>query len=111
MRYIKKEEANIRKIASISSRNAKRVVKTQNKTMEKMENALSVWIQDCRQKKISLDTNMNRAKAKSLYDDMVPEGDDISDDEGDPRPSTSSQTSPQPGGFVASKCRFDKFKK
>ena len=58
-----------------------------------MDNALSVWILDCRQKKISLDTNMIRAKAKALYDAIVPEGGDEggdSGDEDDPQPGTSS---------------------
>ena len=57
VRYIKKDEIKIRKTASISfSKDTKRVVSTQNKAMVRMENALSVWIQDCRQKNISLDT-------------------------------------------------------
>ena len=90
VRYIKKEEENIRKSASISFiRDAKGVVKTQNKTMLKMENVLSVWIQDCRQKKINLDINIIRAKAKSLYEFLKSED----GDEDYPQPSTSNQTS------------------
>ena len=119
VRYIKKEEAKIRKTASISfSKDAKRV-NMQNKTIVRMENALSVWIQDCRQKNISLDTNMIRSKAKALYDVMVPEdhtegGDDDGEEDGDkddPQPGTSSQTSPRRTSFVASKGWFDKFKR
>ena len=79
--------------------------------MMRMENALLVWFQDCRQKKISLDTKMSCAEVKALYDVMVPEGGGSGDNEDDPRPGTSSQTSPQPHGFVASKGWFDRFKK
>ena len=45
VRYIKKDEVNIRKTAAISfSKETKRVVKGQNKTLVRMESALSVWI-------------------------------------------------------------------
>ncbi len=47
VRYIKKEEKNIRKTAAISfTKDAKRVVNTLNKTMVRMENALVIWIHD-----------------------------------------------------------------
>ncbi len=60
VRYIKKEEKNIRKTAAISfTKDAKRVVNTQNKTMVRMENALVIWIHDFRAKKISLDAKHN----------------------------------------------------
>ena len=126
VRYIKKDEVNIRKTASISfSKETKRVVKGQNKTIVRMESALSVWIHDCRNKKISVDSNMIRAKAKALYDAMVPEGgaeggdDDPQDDDDDeeanvddPQPSSSGQSStPSPRGFVASKGWFDRFRR
>ncbi|XP_068241071.1 tigger transposable element-derived protein 1-like [Palaemon carinicauda] len=123
VRYIKKEEKNIRKTAAIYfPKDAKRVVNTQNKTMVRMENALAIWIHDCREKKITLDTKMIRSKAKTLFDAMVPEGgddDNIQDeeeddgDEDDPLPSTSSQTSPRRPRttLVASNGWFDKFKR
>ncbi len=96
-----------------------------------MENALVIWIHGCRAKKISLDANIIRSKAKSLFDAMVPEGgddgnvpdeeedngddddDDDDDDEDDPLSGTSSQTSPRRPRttFVASKGWFDKFKR
>ncbi len=70
--------------------------------MVRMENALVIWIHDCRAKKISLDANIIRSKAKSLFGAMVPEGgddgnvpgeeEDDGDDEDDPLPGTSSQT-------------------
>ena len=134
VRYIKKDEENIRKTAALSfNKDTKRLVKGQNKTVIRMENALSVWIQDCRTKKINIDTNVIRAKAKALYDTMVPEGgaeggdDDPQDDDDnaeevdDPQPSSSGQststpsgqstTTPSPRGFVASKGWFDRFRR
>ena len=55
VRYIKKDEANIRKTAAISfSNETKRVVKGQNKSLVRMESALSVWI--------------HPYKAKALYE-------------------------------------------
>ncbi len=93
--------------------------------MVRMENALVIWIHDCRAKNISLDANIIRSKAKSLFDAMVPEGGDDGnvpdeeedngddDDEDDPLSGTSSQTSPRRPRttFVASKGWFDKFKR
>ena len=82
VRYIKKDEAKIRKTASITfSKDTKRVVTHRNKRIVQMENALSVWISDCREKDVSLDTNMIRMKAKSLYDSLVPEGGSSEDNE------------------------------
>ena len=109
VRYIKKDEAKIRKTASITfSKDAKRVVTPRNESIVKMETALSLWISDCREKKISLDTNMIRAKARSLYASIAPEREEESvadeGDEHDPQPSASS-------GFAASKGWFEKFKK
>ena len=111
VRYIRKDEENIRKTAALSfNKDTKRLLKGQNKTVIRMENALSVWIQDCRTKKISIDTNVIRAKAKALYDTMVPEGgaeggdDDPQDDDDnaeevdDPQPSSSGQSTSTPSG-------------
>ena len=126
VRYIRKDEENIRKTAALSfNKDTKRLLKGQNKTVIRMENALSVWIQDCRTKKINIDTNVIRAKAKALYDTMVPEGgaeggdDDPQDDDDnaeevdDPQPSSSGQSTstPSPRGFVASKGWFERFKR
>ncbi|KAM9332718.1 tigger transposable element-derived protein 1-like [Pholidichthys leucotaenia] len=122
VRYIKKDELKIRKTASITfSKDTKRVVTPRNKRIVQMENALSVWISDCREKKVSLDTNMIRTKAKALYDSLVPEGELNEDDEGgdddeadEPQPSTSASSDPTPQekcGFVASKGWFEKFKR
>lgn len=124
VRYIKKDEQKIRKTASITfNKDAKRVVTPRNQRIVKMENVLSLWITDCREKKVSLDTNMIRTKARTLYDTFAPEeGEDDDgadeDDEDDetpyePKPSTSaaSDSPPRRGGFVASKGWFEKFKK
>ncbi|KAM9365930.1 tigger transposable element-derived protein 1-like [Pholidichthys leucotaenia] len=123
VRYIKKDELKIHKTASITfSKDTKRVVTPRNKRIVQMENALSVWISDCREKKVSLDTNMIRTKAKALYDSFVPEGELNEDDEGgddddeadEPQPSTSASSDPTPQekcGFVASKGWFEKFKR
>ncbi|XP_064089935.1 tigger transposable element-derived protein 1-like [Macrobrachium nipponense] len=112
VRYIKKDELKIRKTASITfSKDTKRVVTPRNKRIVQMENALSVWITDCRQKKVSLDTNIIQTKAKTLYDSLVPEGgsnkdDDDGDDDDDDDPAPREKR-----GFVASKGWIKKFKR
>ena len=51
VRSIKKEENNIRTMAAISfNKDAKRVATVRNKTMVRMESALTLWINDCRKK-------------------------------------------------------------
>ncbi|XP_061782440.1 putative CENPB DNA-binding domain-containing protein 1 isoform X3 [Nerophis lumbriciformis] len=80
VRYIKKDEKNIRATAAITlNKNAKRVVTPRNKTIVKMESVLAVWISECKMKNIRLDTNIIRTKAKKLYEDFaksdyVPDG-------------------------------------
>ena len=123
VRYIKKDEAKIRKTAAVTFlKDTKRIVSRRNKRLMQMENMLSVWISNSQEKGISLDTNMIRAKAKSLYDSIVPDRDDDDDEVGDdddeddnPQPGTSAGTSAssdaETPSFVASKGWFDKFKK
>ncbi|XP_064080612.1 tigger transposable element-derived protein 1-like [Macrobrachium nipponense] len=85
-----------------------------------MEAALALWVADCWKKNVSLDTNMIMTKAKSLYDQTLPDDDDkdaeeaIEDYPDEPQASTSSATSDSPPrrrGFTASKGWFDKFQK
>ena len=48
VRYIKKDEANIRKTAAITvSTEAERVATPRNERIVKMEAALALWITDC----------------------------------------------------------------
>ncbi|XP_068243623.1 tigger transposable element-derived protein 1-like [Palaemon carinicauda] len=55
VRYIEKDEMKIHKTASITfSKDTRRVVTPCNKTIVQMENALSMWISDCREKKQGL---------------------------------------------------------
>ncbi|XP_070614248.1 tigger transposable element-derived protein 1-like [Erythrolamprus reginae] len=107
VRYIKKDEKNIRSTATFTfNKTAKRVVSSRNKGIIKMESALAIWMEDCRKKNIVLDSNMIRTKAKSLYDTMM--GDD---DNEEPQPSTSTASSTQKIEFTASKGWFEKFQK
>lgn len=118
VRYIKKEEMKIRATAKVtSSKMAKRLVTPRNQFIVKTEAALAIWIQDCRKKNISLDSNTIRTKAKVLYDHMAkkrdgPEGlkkeEDVDDDESQPSTSTGSHTN---SGFCASKGWLEKFQK
>ncbi|XP_055766968.1 uncharacterized protein LOC129842432 [Salvelinus fontinalis] len=72
VRYIKKEEKNIRTTAAVNfNTNAKRVVTVRNKTMVRMETALALWINDCRKKNITLDTNVICTKARMLYENFA----------------------------------------
>ncbi|XP_004082589.1 tigger transposable element-derived protein 1-like [Oryzias latipes] len=114
VRYIKKEENNIRRTAAISfNKDAKRVVTVRNKTIIRMESALALWISDCRKRNITLDTNIIRTKAKALYKTLAG-SDDVhnGNEQGDvePSPSTSALHS-EPSPFYASKGWFDKFQK
>ena len=118
VRYIKKDEAKIRKTASITfSKSAKRVVTARNKAIVSMEGALSIWIADCRKKQIPLDTNTIRTKALSLYetqddgDHAEEEEEDDEEDVDEPQAGTSTDSPPWKRRFTASKGWFEKFKK
>jgi len=109
IRYIKKEEINIRSTATITfSTTGKRVLTPRNKLIVKMEAALALWIQDCHKKNIPLDTNTKRTKAKQLYDGLAEKMKDQSDDETQLSTSTGSPT--KSDKFTASKGWFDKFR-
>ncbi|XP_071328990.1 tigger transposable element-derived protein 1-like [Trachinotus anak] len=114
VRSIKKEENNIRTTAAISfNKDAKRVATVHNKTMVRMESALALWINDCRKKNITLDTNVICTKARTLYQTFA-DSDDIHDreeeEDADTGPS-SSAVHAVPSAFNASKGWFEKFKK
>ena len=116
VRYIKKEEKNIRTTASLSiNQTAKRVVCTRNKNIVKMETALALWIQDCQKKNITLNGNIIRSQAKKLYDTFAHQGGAAQaqqsdrDNPDDLQSSTSS--SGNFSGFSASKGWFDRFQK
>ncbi|XP_068245232.1 tigger transposable element-derived protein 1-like [Palaemon carinicauda] len=112
VRYIKKDEIKIRKTTSITfSKDTKRAVTPRNKTVVQMENALSMWISDCREKKVSLDTSLIRTRAKFLYVSLVPEGKWNEDDEGDDDNEKDDPAPRKKRGFVASKGWFKKFKR
>ncbi|XP_062844657.1 tigger transposable element-derived protein 1-like [Trichomycterus rosablanca] len=109
VRYIKKDEKNIRSTAAVSlNQGAKRVVSGRNKAVVRMESALGIWIEDCRKKNIPVDTNIIREKAKKLYDRIVDAGDALDDD---PQPGTSAEPPSKRSEFTASKGWFEKFKK
>ncbi|XP_013360806.1 PREDICTED: tigger transposable element-derived protein 1-like isoform X2 [Chinchilla lanigera] len=117
VRYIKKDEKNIRSTATITfNKTAKRVVTSRNKAIVRMECALALWINDCRKKSISLDTNTIRMKAKKLYDSFAEsmdvhnsDKDEDKDEDTEVGPSSTSPTRPTP--FSASKGWFDKFQR
>ena len=107
IRYIKKEESSIRKTAAITlNKSAKRVVTSRNKTIVLMEAALAVWIADCRNKNIALDTKIITTKAKSLYEIFAATDSDNNQGEDD----TPSGVQPKKR-FSASKGWFQKFQK
>lgn len=115
VRSIKKEENNIRTTAAISfNKDAKRVVTVRNKAIVRMESTLALWINDCRKKRITMDTNVIRTKAKKLYETFA-DSDDLHDSEGegdvDPGPSTSAPHAVSRRSFNASKGWFEKFQK
>ena len=100
VRYIRKDEKNIRATAAVSFNNeAKRVVTNRNQFIVKMESALAMWIADCRKKNIPLDSLVIREKARRLYQLFLAE-------ENQPESSSESITD-----FTASKGWFEKFQK
>ncbi|XP_062821287.1 tigger transposable element-derived protein 1-like [Anolis carolinensis] len=110
VRSIKKEEKNIRSTATVTfNKMAKRVITHRNKLIVKMESVLALWIHDCREENISLDTNTIRTKAKQLYDCMAENMENGGDDKAGPSTSTGSPT--KAGKFAASKGWFHKFQK
>ena len=113
VRCIKKEEKNIRKTASLNLANTtKRVMKERNKSMVKMENALSLWITHCRKNEITLNTNMIQSKALILYNVFATEEGTDLDKDNDQQPGASSDLPlKKKKPFVASKGWFDKFQK
>ncbi|XP_051781620.1 tigger transposable element-derived protein 1-like [Erpetoichthys calabaricus] len=105
VRYIKKEEKNIRSTAAVSfNQGAKRVVSGRNKVVVHMESALGLWIEDCQKKNIPLVTNIIREKAKQLHDRFADALDNT-------QPGTSVESPGRKSEFTASKGWFEKFKK
>lgn len=114
VRSIKKEEKNIRSTAAVTFNNtAKRVVTSRNRTIVKMESALSVWVNDCRKNNIALDSIIIRLKAKQLYDRLAAkrydQNGDGNEEEEEAEAGPSSASTPGPTPFSASKGWFDKF--
>jgi hypothetical protein len=106
VRYIFKEEKNIRETAAVSfSKTAKRAVTPRSKPIVKMESTLAMWINDCRKKNISMDTNTICTKAKKLYETFAAKGD------GDEEAGPSSDSPTKAAPFNASRGWFEKFRK
>ncbi|KAJ7303222.1 hypothetical protein JRQ81_012158 [Phrynocephalus forsythii] len=111
IRYIKKEEANIRRTIAVNhNRNAKRTATARNKNIVRMESALALWIADCRKKNVPLVTNAIREKAKQLYEQFAGESCAQGDDKDEPQPGSSAAPE-EPITFHASKGWFDRFRK
>ncbi|XP_017891414.1 tigger transposable element-derived protein 1-like [Ceratina calcarata] len=95
VRTIKKNEKEIRSaVAAGSLTSAKHAARPRAPIIEKMEKALSIWIDDCCQKRIPLDGNIIKQKALKIYKHLKEQGE--------------SSVNPD---FVASKGWFEKFRK
>lgn len=95
IRTIKKNEKEIRSaVAAGSSTSARYSARPRMPIIEKMEKALSIWIDDCCTKRIPLGGNMIRAKAVKIYNRLKEIGE--------------SSINPD---FVGSKGWLEKFKK
>ena len=67
VRYIKKEENNVRTTAAISfNKDAKRVVTVRNKAIVRMESALALWINDCRKRALRWIPTLSAQKLKNF---------------------------------------------
>ncbi|KFD66378.1 hypothetical protein M514_21408 [Trichuris suis] len=102
VRYIQKNEAQIRSSASLSFRGAaENVSRVRNKYIVRMESALALWIKDCMKKCTPLDGNIIRKKARGLYKQF-------STNEGaEPQLATSRHIE----DFIAGRGWFDRFRK
>ncbi|CAI9719908.1 transposable element-derived 1-like [Octopus vulgaris] len=112
VRYIKKDEANIRKMAVITyNKSAKRIITACNETIIHMEAALAVWIANCRKKNIALDMNIIQTKARSLYETFAAKDDsgeqkeeeEDKDDVEDPQTVTSCDSQSKKRPFLLEK--------
>nr|XP_012147629.1 PREDICTED: tigger transposable element-derived protein 1-like [Megachile rotundata] len=75
VRTIKKNEKEIRSaVAAGSSTSAKRAARPRAPIIEKMEKALSIWIDDSCQKRIPLDGNIIKQKALKIYKHLKEHG-------------------------------------
>ncbi|KAM7121233.1 tigger transposable element-derived protein 1-like [Molossus nigricans] len=100
VRYIYKNEKNIRTTAAVSfNKEAKHVVTSHNKFIVKTESALAVWISNSCKKNIPFDSLVIREKTRLLYQRFIV-------DEPQPGPSTATCMD-----FKASKGWFEKFQK
>ncbi|XP_077397631.1 heterogeneous nuclear ribonucleoprotein U-like protein 1 isoform X5 [Festucalex cinctus] len=110
IRYIKKQEKNIRYTASVSfNLSAKRTATSQNATILRMESALALWITDCRRKNVEMDVDV-REKARQLFASFARNADDPGDYE-KPQDGPSMKSAPNPTEFYASKGWYNRFKK
>lgn len=82
-----------------------------NTKVTRMETALEEWIADCQKKNISLDTNIIRKKAKSLYDDIDAAWSDDDENEDDQQLGASGYTTRSKDSFIATLDWFHKFQK
>lgn len=111
VRYIKKDEDNIRATAAVSfHQGAKRISTGRNKNVVRMESALGIWIVDCRKNNIPVNTNIIREKAKQLHDMLADAGDEAANHQ-EPQPGTSAPSQCKKSEFNASKGWYEKFKK
>lgn len=95
IRTIQKNEHKIRaSIAAGCSISANLTSRPRAPIIEKMEKALSIWIDDCSKNQIPLDTNIIKQKALKIYNYLKENGE--------------SAVNPD---FVASKGWFDRFRK
>ena len=98
VRTIKKSEAIIRaSVAGSAPKSAKLTFIPRDSNLEKMENALALWIEDQTQKNVPLSSNIVREKAKNIYN-LV-------------KKSAEGSSSFKPTTFQASKGWFENFKK
>nr|XP_022909165.1 tigger transposable element-derived protein 1-like [Onthophagus taurus] len=97
IRTIRQNKENIRKSIESSVRESSKFVTYSRKgPIEKVENALGLWIEDQTQKRVALSSVIIGDKATKLYDNFLK------------NKSSSSNSELKP--FVASKGWFDKFK-
>lgn len=93
-RLYRKKEHKIRASIAAGSVSVNMTSHPRAPIIEKMEKALSIWIDDCSKKQIRLDTNIIKQKALKIYNYLKENGE--------------SAINPD---FVASKGWFDRFRK
>ncbi|XP_050726549.1 tigger transposable element-derived protein 1-like [Eriocheir sinensis] len=111
---VTKKKAIYKKMVTTAAEfpSACRITRVRSVRLEKMEQLLVAWIDDCSAKKIPISLALIQERARALWGSMQPEDEEAVDDPDQPGPSSGSPVSPRElEEFKASRGWFDRFRK